>query len=190
MTHPTRVGISVFAFAAILGPVYTVDGYSAVSNVISELGAQHTQNNLIMILAFMVLGAAIAFDGLRCFQLQLLPFILYGLLMGIVGLFPHRPLDPLLDFSAMRHQLHGIVAGLAGVAITVGFIWQGIVNSGTRRGICFYMAGVSTLLPILMLSFPSIQGVIQRLMYLQILGWLWMRYPMGKLVRETRHTEK
>ena len=45
MITPTRVGIVVFALAVLLGPLYTVDEYSTVTNLISELGAQHTPNN-------------------------------------------------------------------------------------------------------------------------------------------------
>jgi hypothetical protein len=40
------------------------------------------------------------------------------------------------------------------------------------------LAGVSLGFPILMLSFPKYQGIIQRIMYLQILGWIWIKYPI------------
>ena len=186
MTNLTRVGISLFALAVILGPVYTVDGYSSVSNVISELGAQHTQNSFIMTIAFMVLGAAISVDGLMRFERQLLPFILFGLLMGVVGLFPHKPLDRTLAFSVMLHQLHGIIAGLAGLSVTVGFIWRSLLSEKRHRIVCFYMAGVSTVFPVLMLLFPATQGIIQRLMYLQVLGWLWVWYPNGSVSRSAK----
>lgn len=45
---PSRIGILVFAAAAITGPWYTVEEYSPVSNLISELGAQNTQNSSVM----------------------------------------------------------------------------------------------------------------------------------------------
>jgi len=38
MITPTQVGILAFALAVIFGPLYTVDEYSVVSNLISELG--------------------------------------------------------------------------------------------------------------------------------------------------------
>jgi len=39
------------------------------------------------------------------------------------------------------------------------------------------MAAVAMFFPMLMLFFENYQGLIQRVMYLQVLGWLWMKYP-------------
>ncbi|MGI9535971.1 MAG: hypothetical protein ACR2PB_02795, partial [Desulfocapsaceae bacterium] len=69
MLSLTRTGIAIFTMAVVLGPLYTVSEYSVVSNLISELGAQHTQNNFIMFIAFILLGGCIAIDGLRPFRL-------------------------------------------------------------------------------------------------------------------------
>ena len=178
MITPTKVGIIVFVLAVLLGPLYTVDGYSIVSNLVSELGAQNTPNNFIMICAFITLGVGIVIDEVRRFQIPLLPFILFGLAMAIVGIFPHKPLDASQSFNTMYHNLHGIVASIAGTAITVGLIWQGFRTYGRHRLICFYIALIATVLPILMLSIPSYKGIIQRVMYLHILGWLWIKYPV------------
>jgi hypothetical membrane protein len=178
MVTLTRVGIAIFALAVVFGPLYTVDEYSVVSNLISELGAQHTQNNFIMIIAFVLLGGSIVIDGARRFRIALLPFILFGLAMAVVGLYPHKPIDAGLNFNATYHNLHGIIASIAGTVITVEFIWQGLKTDGRQRIICFYMAGVAILFPILMLTFPNYQGITQKIMYLQMLGWLWIKYPI------------
>lgn len=177
MITPTRAGILAFTLAVTFGPLYTVDEYSVVSNLISELGAQHTPNNIIMIVAFIALGGGILFDGLKRFHVSLLPFILYGLFMAIVGVFPHKPINPSLNYNEMLHNLHGIFASVAGTLITVGFIWQGFRTNGAHRIISFYMAAVSLIFPVLMLTFPNFQGIIQRVMYIQVLGWMWVRYP-------------
>lgn len=173
----TRIGIAFFTLAVVLGPLYTVAEYSVVTNLISELGAQHTQNNFIIIIAFIVLGGGIVIDGIRTFRLALLPFILFGAAMVIAGLFPHKPLDTSVGFNSAIHNIHGIIASFAGTVITVGFIWQGFRNNGSQRIICFYLAAVAIVFPLLMLNIPDFQGGIQRLMYLQILGWLWLKYP-------------
>lgn len=177
MITSTRVGIAIFSAAAVLGPLYTVAEYSAVTNSISELGAQQTENNFIMITGFVILGGSIVFDGIRRFQAPLLPFILFGAAMAIAGIFPHKPLDVSLNFNVTVHTIHGVMASIAGTVITVGFIWQGLRNSGRQRYVCFYMAAAAVLLPMLMLSIQGFQGIIQRLMYLQILGWLWIKFP-------------
>ena len=56
MISLTRIGIAIFTLSVVLGPLYTVPDYSVVSNLISELGDQHTQNNFIMIIGFIALG--------------------------------------------------------------------------------------------------------------------------------------
>jgi hypothetical protein len=181
MNTITRIGISIFTIAVLLGPLYTVNEYSVVSNLISELGAQHTKNNFIMIIAFFILGGSIAFEGLKSFQVSLLPFILFGLAMAVVGVLPHKPLDASLEYNLTYHNLHGIIASIAGTVITVGFIWQGFRAQKKQKLICFYMALVAIVFPVLMLSYPKYQGILQRAMYLQILGWLWIQYPKSWL---------
>lgn len=173
----TRLGIAIFAIAAVAGPLYTVQEYSVISDLISELGAQNTKNNYIMITAFMILGGSIAVDGVRKFHVSLLPFILFGLAMAVVGVFPHKPLNPSLAYNPTYHQLHGIMASVAGTVITVGFAWQGFRTHKMQRAVCFYVALVAMIFPVLMLSFPGYQGIIQRIMYIQILGWVWVKYP-------------
>lgn len=185
MTTITRIGISIFAIAVLLGPIYTVNDYSVVSNLISELGAQHTKNNFIMIIAFLILGGSIAFDGFKSYQVSLLPFIIFGIAMAVVGVFPHKPLDASLAYNSTYHYLHGIIASIAGTLITVGFIWQGFRKEKKHKIICFYMALVAIVFPVLMLAFPKYQGIIQRAMYLQILGWLWIHYPETWLTKRS-----
>jgi len=173
----TRAGIGIFTIAVVLGPLYTVTEYSVVTNLISELGAQHTQNNFIMIIASLLLGWGIVFDGVRSFRVALIPFILFGVSMAVVGMFGHKPLDASLHYNSTYHTIHGIIASIAGTVITIGFIWQGFRAKGRQKIVCFYMALVAIVFPILMLNIPNFQGVIQRVMYLQILGWLWIKYP-------------
>jgi len=173
----TKTGIAIFTLAVVLGPLYTVAEYSVISNLISELGAQHTQNNFIMIIAFVALGGGIAIDGIRSFRPVLLPFILFGVAMALVGVFPHKPLAANLDFNSAFHNIHGIIASVAGTLVCVGFIWQGFRKNGSQRLVCLYLAAVAIVFPLLMLNIPHFQGLIQRAMYLQILGWLWIKYP-------------
>ncbi len=181
----TRVGLATFILAVVFGPLYTVADYSVVTSLISELGAQHTQNNFIMIIAFVILGGGIVIDGIRTFRVVLLPFIIFGIAMTIVGMFPHKPIDTSLNFNSTFHNIHGIIASIAGTAITVGFIWQGFRTNGRQRVVCFYMAIVAVVFPILMLNIPAFQGVIQRAMYLQILGWLWIKYPKTLITKRS-----
>ena len=189
MITQTRIGIIIFAIAILLGPIYTVDGYSTVANLVSELGAQQTKNNFIMIIAFIIMGGCIVSDGVRNFHISKIPFIVFGLAMAVVGLFPHRPLDMSISFNSTYHAIHGIIATIAGTAITVGFIWNGFRTNTRKKIVCFYMALVATIFPVLMVSFPENMGAIQRLMYLQILGWTWFEYPKFWLTIQSKRTE-
>jgi hypothetical protein len=174
----TRIAIVVFALMVLTGPLYTVDGYSSISNVISELGAQRTQNNYIAIGGFLVLGLGILFGSFRKFSCQIVPFALFGLFMAIAGLSPHKPIDQSLVYSSTLHGIHSASATLAGISITVGFVWQGLLSkSAIGKTVCFYLAVVCFAFPMLMLAYGDYQGLIQRLMYLQIFAWLWVMHP-------------
>ena len=133
--------------------------------------------NIVMVAAFVVMGIAIAVDGLKKPRASLIPFALFGLAMAAVGLFPHKPIDPTIAFNESYHKLHGILASIAGIAVTAGFVWQAVLRKGKDRVVCAYLALVALLFPLLMLGNPDFRGIIQRVMYLQILGWIWIFYP-------------
>jgi hypothetical protein len=175
---PTRAGLLLFSAAVLAGPWYTVDGYSVVRNVVSELGAQHTPNSLVMVAGFLALGGGIVADGLRNFQRMAVPFIAFGVFMGLAGLFAHKPLDPSVPFTEALHAAHSVLASLAGVSVTVGLIWYGVrVGRSWRRTVALALAALCVALPLAMLAFPAYQGLIQRVMYLLIFAWVWVFFP-------------
>lgn len=175
---PTRVGILLFALSVIAGPLYTVPEYSMVRNLISELAAQNTPRNWLMAAAFVALGTGIAVDGFRRRAPHWLPFMAFGILMALAGLFGHRPLDPEVPYVAWVHTAHSVLATGAGISITAGFIWQAFRRPGPfRRLACALLALVCVALPLLMLWHPSVQGATQRVMYALVFSWLWISYP-------------
>ncbi|MBK6981562.1 MAG: DUF998 domain-containing protein [Betaproteobacteria bacterium] len=178
--HFTRLGIAIFAVAVITGPLYTVAGYSATANLISELGAQNTPCNYLMSLAFIALGAGIVADAVRSFHRALVPFAAFGLFMALVGLFGHKPIDPAVPYVAWAHAAHGALATAAGISITVAFAWQGFRQPGAgKRIVAAALAALCLALPLAMLALPEYQGAIQRVMYLLVFQWLWLYYPSG-----------
>jgi hypothetical membrane protein len=176
--------VAVLAFTAIVlaGPIYAVDGYSAVSHLISELGAQKTQNNFIMIAGFLILGTGIIISSLTNMSFAMVPFILFGIFMSSAGMFPHRPVDTALEYNATFHALHSASATLAGISLAAGFVWQGILSrTAVSRAVCLYLATACIVFPLLMLALPGYQGIIQRLMYLQFFLWIISNHP-GKIM--------
>jgi hypothetical membrane protein len=174
----TRIAIATFVLAVIAGPFYTVQGYSAVANLISELAAQSTPRNFIMAGAFVALGAAIVADGTLAFQRSLAPFIAFGSFMALAGLFGHKPINPETPYLAWAHTVHGALATAAGISISVAFILQAFGQSQpARRAIPAILAVLCFALPLAMLQLPEVQGAIQRAMYLLVFAWLWHHYP-------------
>ncbi len=179
---PTRIGILLFAVATLAGPWYTVEGYSSVGNVISQLGAQNTQNNFVMVVGFLTLGIGIATDGIRKFRRPVFPFVIFGLFMALAGLLAHKPLKPAVEYSEVAHQAHSALATLAGISITVGLLWQALLATAFRsRAIITTLAMLCFALPLCMLAFQEVQGLIQRIMYLLVFAWLWVYFP-GKIM--------
>jgi hypothetical protein len=142
--NPTRIGILIFAATALAGPWYTVEGYSFVSNLISQLGAQNTQNSVVMVVGFLALGIGIVADGIRRFSKPVLPFIAFGVSLALAGLLAHKPLSPVAEYSEGSHQAHSVLATLAGLSITVGLLWQAVLSSTFRsRAIIITLAAIA-----------------------------------------------
>lgn len=162
---PTRIGIVLFTLAVITGPWYSVSEYSAVNNLISELAAQNTPRNWLMAAAFVALGAGIVVDGLRKPSIQLWPFVAFGILMALAGLFGHRPLSPTDQFVGWVHTAHSALATGAGICITLGFLWQAVRQQvQQQRVVSALMALVCVVFPLAMLWSPDWQGITQRAM--------------------------
>lgn len=174
----TQLGILLFAAAVIAGPLYTVPGYSAVGNLVSELGAQNTPRSGLMVAAFVALGLGIVVDGVRRFARPRAPFIAFGAFMALAGLFGHKPITAGVAYVAWVHETHGALATAAGFAITIGLAWQALRLPGRGERIAAALLAVACVaLPLAMLGFPEVQGLIQRTMYLLMFAWLWRYYP-------------
>jgi hypothetical protein len=99
--------------------------------------------------------------------------------MGLAGLLAHKPISPDVGFNEFIHQAHSSLATLAGISITVGLLWQAALLSTFRlRAMTISLALLCLILPLCMLAFQDIQGLIQRIMYLFVFVWLWVYYPL------------
>jgi hypothetical protein len=174
----TKTGILSFAAVILLGPIYSVDVYNVAANTISELGAQATRNNFLAISGFVAFGSGICIDWLRHQSWRTVAFLIFGLCVAAAGLFPHKPIGVGIPYDARIHEMHSVLASAGGVAVTVGFIVQGIAARDWRtRSLAFYLAAICVLMPMAMFAWPDYQGLIQRAMYLQVFAWLWFYFP-------------
>jgi len=173
-----RLGIALFCLAVAFGLVSTAPDYSARVNLISELAAHNTRGAFIMAAAFVVLGAAISFDGWRGLRSSTLPFLLFGGFMLLAGLLGHKPMTPGVPYSAVVASEHSMFATAVGIAISLAFAWQAWLSTALHgRFMAAALALVCRALPLGMLSWPEDQGLIQRLMYGLEFGWPWVFYP-------------
>ena len=178
MNKITKIAIIYFSLAVATGTIYFGTNYCHTSNLISELGAQKTPYNYIMVSGFLILGIGLAINAAKKPSAAVIPFAMFGLFMAMAGIFKHKPVDPNQIYSITEHNLHSAAATFAGISITIGFVWQGIMQTRNMlKSVCFYLAFVCFAFPMLMLYFPSYQGIFQRLMYLQVFIWLWTFFP-------------
>ena len=176
-----KLGILIFAAAILLGPFYTVEGYSVIANTVSELGAQMTRNNFVAIIGFTAFGLGIVIEWLRHRSWVTIPFLLFGIFIIAAGLLPHRPINLAVPYNEIIHRLHSVMASAGGIAVTLGFLWQGLRESAIKKRIFdLYMASICLIMPMAMFSIPEFQGLIQRLMYVQVFIWMWFFFPNGR----------
>jgi hypothetical membrane protein len=174
----TRIGIIIITVIILSGPLYTEAGYDWRSNIISELGAQNTRNNWLMICGFLVLGMGMIYDFLKTKSAASLPFAIFGLCLALAGLFPHKPFDFSKDYNQFFHTMHSVWATMAGISITAGLMWQSIKKEEMKqRALAFTLGVLCVLIPLVMLNLPQWDGLLQRIMYGLIFLWLWFHYP-------------
>ena len=124
-------------------------------------------------------------DGNRRFNKPVLPFIAFGLFMGLAGLLSHKPISPAVSFIESVHQAHSLLASLAGISITIGLLWQVVlVSTFWSRAIIITLATLSVMLPLCMLAFQDVQGLIQHFIYFFVFIWLWADYPFTIMINK------
>jgi hypothetical protein len=131
-----------------------------------------------MMTAFVIFGGSLILAGIQTFVPANLPIIAFGLFMLLAGVFGHKPITPGIPYQPTIHTIHSMLASTAGICITLAFIWKSFDGDsiGFRLSSAF-LAILCIVLPLLMMLFPNVQGLIQRLMYACVFAWLWFFYP-------------
>ncbi|HSS66619.1 MAG TPA: DUF998 domain-containing protein [Gammaproteobacteria bacterium] len=177
----TLPGVIVALIAIAVGPYFTAPGYSSVTHAISELGAQGAPNSWIMNAGFFAYGLGVLIDAVR--RLRTSPFVavafmVFGLAMIMNAVFSHRPIDHELLYDVRADTLHSLFATVVGFSFTFGALAQSFIERYRWRRLCCYAAAAAAvILPLGMLQFPGIQGVLQRLMFGISFAWLVVFLP-------------
>jgi hypothetical protein len=173
---PTLIGALIAAAAMAIGPAFNVEGYSSMHHSTSELGAQDTQGAWIMNAGFIAFGAGVLTDALRGFRGAYIPaalFAVFGAAMILTGIFSHRPIDPDAAYSVLEDDLHSVFSSIVGAAFAFGVLTFMYVRRDLGPAAAHWVAvAAATLLPLGMYFYPSIEGVLQRLMFFVSFVWL------------------
>ncbi|WP_286830869.1 MULTISPECIES: DUF998 domain-containing protein [Kordiimonas] len=172
----TFYGVMAAAIAMLVAPFFMAGDYSNIHNAVSELGAQNTSNSWVMNLGFVLFGIGVGVDAsmrLKSAPIVGAAFLIYGIAMVLVGIFSHKPIDPLLPYDAFEDDLHSLFATVVGTTFSVGTLSQAFCERAmARRTACVAAALSAVILPLCMLQFPDVQGVPQRFMFVISFFWL------------------
>lgn len=180
----TLLGVIVAFTAIAIAPYVVAPDYSVVANAISELGAQETPNAWVMNTGFVVYGLGVLVDAagrLRRAPIVGIAFAVFGVAMIMNAVFSHRPIDPTLAYDVREDELHSLFATIVGFAFTIGAVSQSILERRRwRRLACYGAAVMAVVLPLGMLQYPAVAGLLQRLMFAVSFAWLVIFLPERK----------
>ena len=166
------------AFCVYLAPVEMSEGYSWLSNSISESAAQGLQHAWIARLGFLFFGLAILWlalyrrpiwaRGVFCMQLT------FALFMLGTATFSHKPWVSGVSFDPVEDLLHSITATGMGFAVSLGVVvrfLQRDKNKFLQRSYDVAAILAATVLTPIGIMLPSSAGLLQRVMF--GVAYLW-----------------
>lgn len=166
----------LLVMVAFILPFFTSEGYSLISNSLSELGAQATPGSWLMNIVFVLLSVATVLLGTKVLRLFWLPLYLlyaFALFLFLTTIFRHAPIADVF-FWEKEHVVHSIFSFLTGLAfsafcITIAFY----IKNKLARASAILMFSIAIGLSLLMVQFPEYKGIFQRLLFLIAFGWLF-----------------
>ena len=181
--RPCRTAVIFFIAVIVLAHFFAPPGYDWTQNTISDLGSQGHVYKWIMQIGFIGFGALLTCGVANYFRkngkLYFLFFVAgYGLSVLLTGIFCAASIDASISYSVQEASLHSMFATIAGVAMSVGILWQIFTSSNNRERwirIIFLLlvAGISGLFGLAENHILALdKGIIQRALYLVGLAWL------------------
>jgi hypothetical membrane protein len=173
-----RVAISWLVATLVAAHVLAPDSYSLVTNTMSELGAQNTENAWVARAGYIGFGVLLAchYSGdlvhVRRVWAQALLLLLYGSTIALTGVFSTAPFEGGV-FSEPESLLHSVFATLAGAFLSAAIFiaaWRALTRRSRWRhaGSLAFVALASALFA----AIPEYRGISQRALWLGGLWWL------------------
>ncbi len=164
----------IFVFVIFISHIFSTNDYQWTKNTISDLGSQGYDRKLIMQIGFLafglILSAGILANGLTW---RTTPILIYGLCVGLTGIFCTKPFFNLDNYSATQATIHSALAQIAGASFTIGILVQ-LLYTTDKGGKLIHFAFFILVIGI-SVSFGLVknyQGIVQRLLYLTSFIWL------------------
>ncbi|PFG43162.1 uncharacterized protein DUF998 [Isoptericola jiangsuensis] len=186
-----RVVVALLALSALcvaLAPLAVPDTYDAVEHSVSESGGQGVPGAWVARSGFVLLGLAVLLEASRSARAWG-PWGrgahgIYGVGMIAVAIVSHRAWYP-ASWDAVEDSLHSVAATAVGFAFVVGVISVGVrrgPGAGPVRVLDTVAVVASVLLPLVMITWPSVEGAAQRTLF--AVGYTWYAVEAVLLARE------
>lgn len=168
------ISTTVFVLAIAVAHIFSSNNYEWTKNTISDLGSQGYDKKIIMQFGFLAFGltlsTGILLNGLTW---RTTPILIYGLCVGLTGIFCTKPFFNLETYSDSQATIHSALAQIAGATFTLGILFQLFYSADkSEKWIHFafiiLVVGLSALFGIV----KNHQGTAQRLLYLTSFIWL------------------
>ncbi len=168
------ISTALFALAIVVAHIFATQNYDWTKNTISDLGSQGYDRKIIMQFGFLtfglILSAGILLNGLTW---RTTPILVYGLCVGLTGIFCTKPFFNLDNYSESQATIHSALAQIAGAAFTLGILVQLFYSANRSEKILHFTFAI--LVVGLSVSFGLVkkcQGIAQRFLYLTSFIWL------------------
>lgn len=168
------ISTALFVLFIFVAHIFSTHNYDWTKNTISDLGSQGYDRKIIMQFGFLIFGltlmAGISLNGITW---RTTPILIYGLLVGLTGIFCTKPFFGLGNYSETQTAIHSALAQLAGVSFTIGilvqlFYTEDKIEKWIHFAFFILVIGLSASFGLL----KNYQGIAQRLLYLTSFIWL------------------
>lgn len=176
-TNYSSISTILFVVFITVAHIFSTANYDWTKNTISDLGAQGYDRKIIMQIGFLAFGSTLSIGiFLNGLSLQTVPILIYGLCVGLTGIFCTKPFFDNNSYSTIQATLHSTFDQIAGLTFSVGILTS-ILFTPDKYLKYFHIAffilviGLSATFGLL----KNYQGITQRLLYLTSFIWL-IRY--------------
>lgn len=162
--------------ALLAAPALMPEGYSWLTHTTSESAAQGLTGAWVARTGFVMLGFAVLWLVAAAFRISSRGaswmHLTFGVMMIGTAVYSHRPFIAGVPFDPIEDWLHSFTATLMGFAFSLGVFLRFIQRWKSAMQVLDVAALISAIgIPLLMMNYPGISGLVQRVMFL--VAYLW-----------------